>query len=92
MLQPRGSPSYSLDCRAVQLRVKRRDCKSFELDCKSFELDCKSFELECKSFELDCISCFHLLALCCLLSTFFSAEAVLGTTEAVSLELLAEAV
>jgi hypothetical protein len=35
---------------------------------------------------------FHLLALCCLLSTFFSAEAVLGTTEAVSSELLAEAV
>ena len=51
LLQPRGSPSYSQECRAVQLRVKREDCKSFELDCKSFELDCKSFELEC-------ISCF----------------------------------
>ena len=57
MLQPRGSPSYSPDCRAVQLRVKRRDCKSFELDCKSFELDCKSF-------ELDCISC---VAFACIL-------------------------
>ena len=88
-LKPRGSPSYSPECRAVQLRVKRKDCKSFELDCKSFELDCKSFELDCKSFELECISCFHLLALCCLMYTFFSAEAVQETTEAVSSELLA---
>ena len=42
LLQPRGSPSYSQECRAVQLRVKREDCKSFELDCKSFELECIS--------------------------------------------------
>ena len=45
-----------------------------------------------KSFELGCNSCFHLLAFYCLLFTFFSAEDVLGTTEAVSTELLAEAV
>ena len=72
---------------------KRRVCRSFELQCKSVELHCNSFERHCKSFELRCNSCFHLLAfVSCLLFTFFSAEAVLGTTEAVSTKLLAEAV
>ena len=43
--------------------------------------------------NLDATVVFHLLAFVyCLLFTFFSAEAVLGTTEAVSTELLAEAV
>ena len=82
LLQPRGSPSYSPECRAVQLRVKREDCKSFELDCKSFELDCKSFELEC-------ISCFAFAYLLLLDVHVFIAEAVQETTEAVSSELLA---
>ena len=89
LLQPRGSPSYSPECRAVQLRVKREDCKSFELDCKSFELDCKSFELDCKSFELECISCFAFAYLLLLDVHVFIAEAVQETTEAVSSELLA---
>ena len=80
------------DCRAVQVSPKRRECISFELHCKSVELHCNSFEGHCKSFELGCNSCFHLLAFYCLLFTFFSAEDVLGTTEAVSTELLAEAV
>ena len=82
LLQPRGSPSYSPECRAVQLRVKREDCKSFELDCKSFELDCKSFELEC-------ISCFAFAYILLLDVHVFIAEAVQETTEAVSSELLA---
>jgi hypothetical protein len=43
--------------------------------------------------NLDATVVFHLLAFVyCLLFTFFSAEAVLGTTEAVSTKLLAEAV
>ena len=43
--------------------------------------------------NLDATVVFHLLAFVyCLLFTVFSAEAVLGTTEAVSTELLAEAV
>ena len=75
LLQPRGSPSYSPECRAVQLRVKREDCKSFELDCKSF--------------ELECISCFAFAYLLLLDVHVFIAEAVQETTEAVSSELLA---
>ena len=79
---------------------KRRVCRSFELQCKSVELHCNSIELHCKSFErhckflnLDATVVFHLLAFVyCLLFTFFSAEAVLGTTEAVSTKLLGEAV
>ena len=69
----------------MQLRVKRENCKSLELECKSLELDCKSFELEC-------ISCFAFAYILLLVVHVFSAEAVLGTTEAVSSELLAEAV
>ena len=42
--------------------------------------------------NLDATVVFICLHFCCLLSTFYSAEAVLGTTEAVSSELLAEAV
>ena len=75
LLQPRGSPSYSQECRAVQLRVKREDCKSFELDCKSF--------------ELECISCFAFAYILLLDVHVFIAEAVQETTEAVSSELLA---
>ena len=83
LLQPRGSPSYSQECRAVQLRVKREDCKSFELDCKSFALDCKSFELDCKSFELECISCFAFVYILLLDVHVFIAETVQETTETV---------
>ena len=72
---------------------KRRVCRSFELQCKSVELHCNSFERHCKFLNLDATVVFHLLAFVyCLLFTFFSAEAVLGTTEAVSTKLLAEAV
>ena len=69
----------------MQLRVKREDCKSFELDCKSFELDCKSFELEC-------ISCFAFAYILLLDVHVFIAEAIQETTEAVSSGLLTEAV
>ena len=78
LLQPRGSPSYSQECRAMQLRVKREDCKSFELDCKSF--------------ELECISCFAFAYILLLDVHVFIAEAVQETTEAVSSGLLTEAV
>ena len=78
LLQPRGSPSYSQECRAVQLRVKREDCKSFELDCKSF--------------ELECISCFAFAYILLLDVHVFIAEAIQETTEAVSSGLLTEAV
>ena len=92
--------TFCPECRADQLSPKRRVCRSFELQCKSVELHCNSIELHCKSFErhckflnLDATVVFHLLAFVfCLLFTFFSAEAVLGTTEAVSTKLLAEAV
>ena len=77
MFQHRGSPSYSQECRAVQLRVKREDCKSFELDCKSFELDCKSFELEC-------ISCFAFVYILLLDVHVFIAGAVQETTACIS--------
>ena len=40
------------------------------VDCQSSELDYKSLELDRASFELEYISCFHLLALCCLMYTF----------------------
>ena len=67
-------------------------CRSFELQCKSVELHCNSIELHCNHLNviasflnLDATVVFHLLAFVyCLLFTFFSAEAVLGTTEAVS--------
>ena len=78
LLQPRGSHSYSQECRAVQLRVKREDCKSFELDCKSF--------------ELECISCFAFAYILLLDVHVFIAEAIQETTEAVSSGLLTEAV
>ena len=66
------------DSRAVQLSPRR---------------ECRSFELECKSLELECISCFcKCLHFCCLMYTFFNAEAIQETTGAVSSELLAEAV
>ena len=66
--------------------------KSKGVDCQSSELDCKSFELDAHNLNVNASIVFHLLALCCLMYTFYSAEAVLGTTEAVSSELLAEAV
>ena len=80
LLQPRGSPSYRQDCRAVQLRVKRKVCKSFELDCKIFELDCKILNLiashlnwNVNHLNLTASVVLHLLTFCCLMSTFFSA-------------------
>ena len=66
--------------------------KSKGVDCQSSELDRKSFELDCTSFELECISCFSFACVVLLDVHVYSAEAVLGTTEAVSSELLAEAV
>ena len=61
--------------------------------CRSFELDCRVLQRFASHLNLNasivfCI-CFQF---CCLMYTCFIAEAVQETTEAVSSELLAEAV
>ena len=57
LLQPRGSPSYSQECRAVQLESQK------EWIAKSSEFGCNSFELELHShLNLNASVCFHLLA------------------------------
>ena len=74
------------------------DCRAEPLSPKEGCADLLSFiasqlNVIASLLNLDATVVFHLLAFVyCLLFTFFSAEAVLGTTEAVSTKLLAEAV
>ena len=82
-MRPRGSPSLVFS-RAISIAMISETCSR---DPKS------GIARVCKSFELECISCFcKQLHFCCLTYTFFIAEAVQETTEAVSSGLLAEAV
>ena len=74
------------------------ECRAEQLSPKEGCADLLSFiathlNVIASFVNLDATVVFHLLAFVyCLLFTFFSAEAVLGTTEAVSAKLLAEAV
>ena len=74
------------------------ECRAEQLSPKEGYADLLSFiathlNVIASFVNLDATVVFHLLAFVyCLLFTFFSAEAVLGTTEAVSTKLLAEAV
>ena len=92
--------TFCPECRADQLSPKEgcADLLSFSASQLNFIATQLNFianhlNVIASFLNLDATVVFHLLAFVyCLLFTFFSAEAVLGTTEAVSTKLLAEAV
>ena len=85
--------TFCPECRADQLSPKEGCADLLSFSASQLNFIATHLNVIASFVNLDATVGFHLLAcVYCLLFTFFSAEAVLGTTEAVSTELLAEAV
>ena len=85
--------TFCPECRADQLSPKEGCADLLSFSASQLNFIATHLNVIASLLNLDATVVFHLLAFVyCLLFTFFSAEAVLGTTEAVSTKLLAEAV
>ena len=85
--------TFCPECRADQLSPKEGCADLLNFIATQLNFIATHLNVIASFLNLDATVVFHLLAFVyCLLFTFFSAEAVLGTTEAVSTKLLAEAV
>ena len=85
--------TFCPECRAEQLSPKEGCADLLSFSASQLNFIATHLNVIASFVNLDATVVFHLLAFVyCLLFTFFSAEAVLGTTEAVSTKLLAEAV
>ena len=85
--------TFCPECRADQLSPKEGCADLLSFIASQLNFIATHLNVIASLLNLDATVVFHLLAFVyCLLFTFFSAEAVLGTTEAVSTKLLAEAV
>ena len=85
--------TFCPECRADQLSPKEGCADLLNFIASQLNFIATHLNVIASFVNLGATVVFHLLAFVyCLLFTFFSAEAVLGTTEAVSTELLAEAV
>ena len=85
--------TFCPECRADQLSLKEGCADLLSFIASQLNFIATHLNVIASFVNLGATVVFHLLAFVyCLLFTFFSAEAVLGTTEAVSAKLLAEAV
>ena len=85
--------TFCPECRADQLSPKEGCADPLSFSASQLNFIATHLNVIASLLNLDATVVFHLLAsVYCLLFTCFSAEAVLGTTEAVSTKLLAEAV
>ena len=84
--------TFCPECRAEQLSPKEGCADLLSFIASQLNFIATHLNVIASLLNLDATVVFICLHFYCLLFTFFSAEAVLGTTEAVSTELLAEAV
>ena len=84
--------TFCPECRAEQLSPKEGCADLLSFIASQLNFIATHLNVIASLLNLDATVVFICLHFYCLLFTFFSAEAVLGTTEAVSTKLLAEAV